>query len=266
MFYVERLESYHGLRFSSRVSRVRPIHLTSSGKAVAAFNPEVAEAAISAGFVPRTARSISSTGAVPPLPGRNAQAGLRLLDRGGRARPRVGGRPGTRSHRRGPGCHLGGRAGDPDLRISHRPGVPPGQGGGQPAHERGSRVVDRLRLPLTWFARAERGSPPRNLHLPFPGSFPDDGPTAVAGQLPYPPQLGLQRPGRCKLNPGGGTWSKAVGRSAARSTSRRRPALRAGSRCTRGICCLARNCGSGTSRSSGFSTRCTTRSRCTRST
>lgn len=60
MFYVERLESYHGLRFSSRVSRVRPIHLTSSGKAVAAYNPEVAEAAISAGFEPRTPRSISS--------------------------------------------------------------------------------------------------------------------------------------------------------------------------------------------------------------
>jgi DNA-binding IclR family transcriptional regulator len=60
MFYVERLESYHGLRFSSRVSRVRPIHLTSSGKAVAAFNPDVADAAIAAGFVPRTPRSIKS--------------------------------------------------------------------------------------------------------------------------------------------------------------------------------------------------------------
>ena len=43
MFYVERLESYHGLRFSSRVARVRPIHLTSSGKAVAAFNQAVAD-------------------------------------------------------------------------------------------------------------------------------------------------------------------------------------------------------------------------------
>src|SRR5580693_9620125 len=60
MFYVERLESYHGLRFSSRVARVRPIHLTSSGKAVAAFNPDVAEAAIAAGFVPRTPRSIKN--------------------------------------------------------------------------------------------------------------------------------------------------------------------------------------------------------------
>jgi DNA-binding IclR family transcriptional regulator len=58
MFYVERLESYHGLRFSSRVSRVRPIYLTSSGKAVAAFNPAVADAALAAGFVPRTPRTI----------------------------------------------------------------------------------------------------------------------------------------------------------------------------------------------------------------
>jgi DNA-binding IclR family transcriptional regulator len=60
MFYVERLESYQGLRFSSRVARVRPIHLTSSGKAVAAFNQEVADAAIAAGFEPKTPRSISS--------------------------------------------------------------------------------------------------------------------------------------------------------------------------------------------------------------
>jgi DNA-binding IclR family transcriptional regulator len=58
MFYVERLESYHGLRFSSRVARMRPIHLTSSGKAVAAFNREVAEAAIATGFEPRTSRTI----------------------------------------------------------------------------------------------------------------------------------------------------------------------------------------------------------------
>ncbi len=58
MFYIERLESYHGLRFSSRVARVRPIHLTSSGKAVAAFNPAVAEAAIAQGFERRTPRTI----------------------------------------------------------------------------------------------------------------------------------------------------------------------------------------------------------------
>src|SRR5260221_639022 len=59
MFYLERL-SYHGLRFSSRTGRVRPIHLTSSGKAVSAFNRDVAEAAIAAGFEPKTPWSISS--------------------------------------------------------------------------------------------------------------------------------------------------------------------------------------------------------------
>jgi DNA-binding IclR family transcriptional regulator len=58
MFYVERLESHQGLRFSARVARVRPIHLTSSGKAVAAFNPAVAEAAIAHGFERRTPRTI----------------------------------------------------------------------------------------------------------------------------------------------------------------------------------------------------------------
>ncbi|HXY44995.1 MAG TPA: IclR family transcriptional regulator [Acidimicrobiales bacterium] len=58
MFYVERLESYTGVRFSSRVSRVGLIHLTSSGKAVAAFNEEVAGAAIAVGFEVRTPRTI----------------------------------------------------------------------------------------------------------------------------------------------------------------------------------------------------------------
>ncbi|HTW19270.1 MAG TPA: IclR family transcriptional regulator, partial [Mycobacteriales bacterium] len=58
MFYVERLESYQGLRFSSRVGRLRPIHLTSSGKAVAAFNPTVAEAACANEFERRTPRTI----------------------------------------------------------------------------------------------------------------------------------------------------------------------------------------------------------------
>jgi DNA-binding IclR family transcriptional regulator len=58
MFYVERLESYQGLRFSSRVGRLRPIHLTSSGKAVAAFNQTVADVACASGFERRTPRTI----------------------------------------------------------------------------------------------------------------------------------------------------------------------------------------------------------------
>jgi DNA-binding IclR family transcriptional regulator len=60
MFYVERLESYHGLRFSSRVARLRPIHLTSSGKAIAAFNRDVCNAACAAGFPVSTPRTIRS--------------------------------------------------------------------------------------------------------------------------------------------------------------------------------------------------------------
>jgi DNA-binding IclR family transcriptional regulator len=60
MFYVERLESHQGLRFSARVGRLRPIHLTSSGKAVAAFNPSVCEAACTAGFPISTPRTIRS--------------------------------------------------------------------------------------------------------------------------------------------------------------------------------------------------------------
>lgn len=58
VFYVERLESYHGLRFSSRVARRMPVHCTSSGKAMAAFNAELAAAAIRLGFPPITPRTI----------------------------------------------------------------------------------------------------------------------------------------------------------------------------------------------------------------
>lgn len=58
VFYVERLESYQGLRFSSRVGRRMPVHCTSSGKAIAAFNPEVARVACELGFPSRTGRTI----------------------------------------------------------------------------------------------------------------------------------------------------------------------------------------------------------------
>lgn len=61
VFYVERLESYHGLRFSARVGRRMPVYCTSSGKAIAAFNSEVAMAAFKGGFAPLTGRTIRST-------------------------------------------------------------------------------------------------------------------------------------------------------------------------------------------------------------
>ena len=81
-----------GLRFSSRVSRLRPIHLTSSGKAVAAFNPAVAEAALCQRDSCSAPRGrIRSQVAVPPLPGRDPRPRVRLQHRGGRARSRLGG-------------------------------------------------------------------------------------------------------------------------------------------------------------------------------
>lgn len=58
VFYVERLESYRGAYFSSRVGRRMPSHCTSSGKAIAAFNPEHAAAACRLGFPRVTGRTI----------------------------------------------------------------------------------------------------------------------------------------------------------------------------------------------------------------
>ena len=167
MFYVERLESYHGLRFSSRVSRVRPIHLTSSGKAVAAFNPAVAEAA-SARDSRRTARTIRSKRAVPPLPGRDAQAGLRVHDRGGRAGPLFGGGPGARSRRRRPGCDLGRRSGHPDHRIHIGQMARRVQAAAQQLMSIEPRLVERVGLPLTWFAERNAVRHRGTFIFPFP--------------------------------------------------------------------------------------------------
>ena len=168
MFYVERLESYHGLRFSSRVSRVRPIHLTSSGKAVAAFNPEVARRQsppVSCRGRPGASRAGSSSSAAWPRPGGGATPtrSARTSPVSHRSRPRC------LIHRGCPGGDLSGRAGRPHPERTW-PGGPPGQGGRQPAHERRNRLVERLRLPLTWFARAERRSPARNRRFPFRAS------------------------------------------------------------------------------------------------
>ena len=173
MFYVERLESYHGLRFSSRVSRVRPIHLTSSGKAVAAFNQEVAEAAIAAGFVPRTPRSI-----------KNEEQFLRVL---------------ADTRRRGYAYSI--RKDEPGLasvaaQVIDRTGVAPAAISvagpatrisesqiGQVARRVKAAAIQlmsveaawwtRFGIPLTWFARTERRSSWRNVDLPFPGTVID---------------------------------------------------------------------------------------------
>ena len=168
MFYVERLESYHGLRFSSRVSRLRPIHLTSSGKAVAAFNPAVAEAACAAGFVPRTPRSIrtrSSSCAAWPRPGGGATPSIEedepglasvaapVLDRTGVARAAISvAGPVTRVSE----THIGQMARRVQAAASQLMSVEIG-------------VVERLRLPLTWFARAERSFAERGTFVPLSG-------------------------------------------------------------------------------------------------
>ncbi|MGQ0617466.1 MAG: IclR family transcriptional regulator [Acidimicrobiia bacterium] len=58
--YIARMESHQGLRFSSRVGRRMPAHATSSGKAIAAFNPEVAKAVVSSPLLRLTGRTIVS--------------------------------------------------------------------------------------------------------------------------------------------------------------------------------------------------------------
>lgn len=61
--YIARMESYQGLRFSSRVGRRFPAHATSSGKAIAAFNPDVARAVLGGDLRRLTGRTISTTNA-----------------------------------------------------------------------------------------------------------------------------------------------------------------------------------------------------------
>ena len=148
MFYVERLESYHGLRFSSRVARMRPIYLTSSGKAVAAFNPAVAEAAMLAGFEAKTPRTIR-TKAHSALPGRDTptRAMPSRSRRTSQASPPWPRR--ARPHPSRPRCHLGRRPCRPcDRRRAHRPDGPSGASGCASADEHRASVVEWLGLPL----------------------------------------------------------------------------------------------------------------------
>lgn len=60
MFYLERLGGSGGPQSGPPSGRAKPIHVTSSGKAVAAFNQSVAEAAIAAGFEMKTSHTIGS--------------------------------------------------------------------------------------------------------------------------------------------------------------------------------------------------------------
>ncbi|MES4889587.1 IclR family transcriptional regulator [Streptomyces sp. NPDC096012] len=58
IIYVERLHSHRGLQLLSDVGHRLPAHVTASGKAIAAFDPEVAEARRAAGFPYWTSCSI----------------------------------------------------------------------------------------------------------------------------------------------------------------------------------------------------------------
>jgi DNA-binding IclR family transcriptional regulator len=57
---LERLQTLGGMPLLADTDRRQPSHCTSTGKAIAAFNPSFARARCEAGFPPRTTRSISS--------------------------------------------------------------------------------------------------------------------------------------------------------------------------------------------------------------
>jgi DNA-binding IclR family transcriptional regulator len=57
VLYVDRLEGTNGLRFHSGSYRRVPGHSSSTGKAIAAFNPAVRQAVLAAGFVAHTSRT-----------------------------------------------------------------------------------------------------------------------------------------------------------------------------------------------------------------
>jgi DNA-binding IclR family transcriptional regulator len=56
--YVERVEGRHALRYSTDNPRRSPLHRSSTGKALAAFNPALAEARLRAGLPPSTGYTI----------------------------------------------------------------------------------------------------------------------------------------------------------------------------------------------------------------
>ena len=68
--YVERVEGRRALRYSTNARR-SPIHRSSSGKVLAAFDPGLLEARLRAGLPPSTGYTI----VVPELPGRGARPG-----------------------------------------------------------------------------------------------------------------------------------------------------------------------------------------------
>lgn len=63
VIYLERFATLQGLKVMSQFRRRWPMHTTASGKAIAAFNPPLAEARIAAGLIPLTAYTITDPAA-----------------------------------------------------------------------------------------------------------------------------------------------------------------------------------------------------------
>jgi DNA-binding IclR family transcriptional regulator len=60
--FIERLQTLRGIPLIGERHRRMPLHTTSAGKVLAAFNPEASQACESAGLTPMTERSIRSAG------------------------------------------------------------------------------------------------------------------------------------------------------------------------------------------------------------
>lgn len=56
--FIERIENSEGIRILGQVGRRLPAHCTSSGKAIAALNPDLDKARRAAGFPPRARRTV----------------------------------------------------------------------------------------------------------------------------------------------------------------------------------------------------------------
>ncbi|HEY5515775.1 MAG TPA: IclR family transcriptional regulator [Pengzhenrongella sp.] len=58
--FVERIENVAGVHILGHVGRRLPAHCTSSGKVIAAFNPEAYQSRVEAGFPPRVSKTVRS--------------------------------------------------------------------------------------------------------------------------------------------------------------------------------------------------------------
>jgi DNA-binding IclR family transcriptional regulator len=75
--FLERLEIHDDVHFLGHAGRRFPSHCTSSGKAIAAYNPEAAQARRDAGFPPRVTHTVRSQNDWDRQPSRSAGGGSR---------------------------------------------------------------------------------------------------------------------------------------------------------------------------------------------